>query len=69
MNMMYYLADYILTTWTYLEHETNAFCHAYDLEYDEMCSLHGDLRDIIEKVFEEKEFKRIMRLIKKDKEE
>ena len=69
MNKLYHLADYMLTLWTYLEHEPNAFCDDYDLEYDEMCYLHGELRDIIEKVFEEKEFKRIMRLIKKDKEE
>ena len=41
----------------------------YDVTYEEMQDLYGDFHDIIEKVFEEKEFKRIMRLIKKDKEE
>ena len=69
MNKMYHLAEYILNTWTYLESEQESFCKDYNVGYDEMCYLHGDITDIIEKVFEEKEFKRIMRLIKKDREE
>ena len=69
MNKLYHLADYMLTLWTYLEHDIYQFCTDHDMTFDEQDYLHGELRDIIEKVFEEKEFKRIMRLIKKDKEE
>ena len=69
MNKLYHLAERILNTWTYLEGDIYSFCEDYDMSFDEQDYLHGELRDIIEKVFEEKEFKRIMRLIKKDKEE
>ncbi len=69
MNKLYHFAIYILDMWNYMENDQSYFCDKYDVTFDEMCYLHGDLSDIIEKVFEEKEFKRIMRLIKKDREE
>lgn len=69
MNKLYHLATYILDMWTYMEGDQEYFCDKYDVTYEEMQDLYGDFHDIIEKVFEEKEFKRIMRLIKKDKEE
>ena len=69
MNELYHLAQRILCTWTYLENDISSFCDDYDITSDEHDYLHADLTDIIEKVFEEKEFKRIMRLIKKDEEE
>ena len=69
MNKLYELATYISNMWTYMEGDQNYFCDTYDVTHEEMQDLYVDFHDIIEKVFEEKEFKRIMRLIKKDKEE
>ena len=69
MNKLYELAIYILDMWTYMEGDNEYYCEKHDITHEEMKELEYVLHDIIEKVFEEKEFKRIMRLIKKDREE
>ena len=68
MNKLYLYARYILSEWI-SSGSSEWFRDRYHVSFEEMVEMDLVLDDIIEKVFEEKEFKRIMRLIKKDMEE
>jgi len=69
MNKLYLYARYILSEWINSGSSNEWFRDRYHVSFEEMVEMDLVLDDIIEKVFEEKEFKRIMRLIKKDMEE